>query len=248
MGQLFSRIIWGNQPISLPIHSSDEHNCTSENQKPPQSILDILPLDLVVSQIMTRAPQLGTACKSLHVSLPKINREEHLGIRFPTVNTDLQDLVKIRHGGFTFLYKQINTASYNWNGLNPCIHTPARMLPLSEYPCDFCKKTDQGMKMQGSNIYGVLFVCPECQHGLTTCLKKILGETLWERIDANQQIMVPRTNGPNELWYVSSPLPVIHHGTWRLLVQSHRNLMNSECLEKAVPVQKLKELNEAISP
>jgi len=118
------------------------------------------------------------------------------------------------------------------------------MLPLSEYPCDFCKKTDQGMKMKGSNIEGVLFVCPECNHGLTTRLKEILGEKLWNLIDTNQQIMVPRTNGPNELWYISSPLPVIHHGTWRLLVQSHRNLMNSECINKAVQVEKLKELNK----
>jgi hypothetical protein len=120
------------------------------------------------------------------------------------------------------------------------------MLPLCEYSCDFCNEKDREMTMQGSNIYGVLFVCPECQHGLTTRLKEIFGETLWELIDTNQQIMVPRTNGPNELWYVSSKLPVIHQGTWYLRVQSHLNLLNEDCFEKKVPVEKLKELNETI--
>jgi hypothetical protein len=134
-----------------------------------------------------------------------------------------------------------------WNGCNPSLHTPARVLPLSEYSCDFCNDKDQGMTMQGSNTHGVLFVCPECQDGLTTRLKEIFGETLWELIKANKQIMVQRTSGLNELWYVSSKLPVIHRGTWHLRVQSHRNLLNSECLEKAVPVEKLKQLNETIS-
>lgn len=217
MGQLFSRIICGNQQIPLlPIHRSDVQLCSSENQKHTRLILDILPLDFVMLQIMKNAPELGTACKSLHASLPKIDRKPKYG------------------------------SSRIWNGLKPSLHTPARMLPLCEYSCDFCNEKDQQMTMQGSNIYGVLFVCPECQHGLTTRLEEILGETLWELIDANRQIMVPRTNGPNELWYVSSRLPVIHHGTWHLCVQSHLDLMNGECLEKAVPVEKLKELNETI--
>ena len=248
MGQLFSRIICGNQQIPLlPIHSSDVQLCSSENQKHPRLILDILPLDLVVSQIMTKVPQLGTACKSLHEFLPKIDRKEYPGIRFPSPDTKSTNLIGICHDGLTFSYQKPKDGSSRiWNGCKPSIHTPARMLPLCEYSCDFCNEKDQQMTMQGSNIYGVLFVCPECQHGLTTRLKEILGETLWELIDTNQQIMVPRTNGPNELWYVSSRLPVIHHGTWRLRVQSHLDLMNGECLEKAVPVEKLKELNETI--
>jgi hypothetical protein len=134
--------------------------------------------------------------------------------------------------------------SCNWDGLNPLTHTACKILPLCEYSCDFCNEKNQRMTMIGSDVGGFLFVCPECKLGLTIRLKEILGKTLWELIDANQQIMVPRTNGSNELWYVSSKLPVIHHGTWRLRVQSHRNLMNGECLEKAVPVQKLKELNK----
>ncbi len=217
---------------------------TSESEERQQkSILDILPTNLLVAEIMTKAPQLGTACKSLHAFLPKIDRKEYSGIRFPSPDTKPESIIQISHDGLTFLYKQINTPSYKWDGLKPSIHDPARMLPLPEYPCDFCEEKDQGMKMQGSNIYGVLFVCPQCNHGLTTRLKEILGETLWNLIDTNQQIMVPRTNGPNELWYFSSRLPVIHNGTWRLRVQSHRDLRDEECLEKAVPVQKLKELN-----
>ena len=139
---------------------------------------------------------------------------------------------------------EIYKESCNWDGLNPLTHTACKILPLCEYSCDFCNKKNQRMTMQGSNIYGVLFVCPKCKHGLTTRLKEILGETLWKLIDTKQQIMVPRTNGPNELWYVSSRLPVIHHGTWRLRVQSHRDLWKEDCLEKAVPVEKLKELNK----
>ena len=220
---------------------SNKMTSGSEKQQ-SMLMMDILPPELLF-RIMKDAPQLGLTCKSFYERLPTLDRVKNLGLRFPTVNTDPQDLVEISPDGLTFLYKQINTASSKWDGLNPSIHDPARMLPLPEYPCDFCEEKDQGMKMQGSNIYGVLFVCPQCNHGLTTRLKEILGETLWNLIDTNQQIMVPRTNGPNELWYFSSRLPVIHNGTWRLRVQSHRDLLDEECLEKAVPVQKLKELN-----
>jgi hypothetical protein len=220
---------------------------TSNLKEKQQSILDILPLDLVVAEIMTKAPQLGSACKSLHALLPKIDRAKNPGIRFPSVNTKPRNLVEIRHGGFTFLYETPkNALSYKWDGDSPAPHgAGGRYI----YKCDFCEDNDEGTTMVGSHIMGgVLFVCPECKHGLTTRLKEILGETLWELIDANQQIMVPRTNGPNELWYFSSRLPVIHRGTWHLRVQSHRDLMNSECLEKVVPVKKLKELNEAVPP
>jgi hypothetical protein len=248
---LFSRIIWGNQlMITLPTHPSDEHHSTSENpneyQKPPQSILDILPTHLLVAEIMTKAPQLGTACKSLHAFLPKIDRKEYSGIRFPSPDTKPTNLIGICHDRLTFSYQKPKDGSSRiWNGCKPSLHTHG-IFPLCEYSCDFCNEKDRGMTMQGSNIHGVLFVCPECQHGLTTRLKEILGETLWKLIDTNQQIMVPRTNGPNEMWYVSSRLPVIHRGTWRLRVQSHLDLMNGECVEKAVPVEKLKELNETI--
>lgn len=134
--------------------------------------------------------------------------------------------------------------SHKWDGDSPAPHgAGGRYI----YTCDFCKNDDEGTTTVGSHAMGgVLFVCSECKPGLKMRLKEILGETLWELINANQQIMVPRTNGPNELWYVSSRLPVIHHGTWRLRVQSHQNLGNEECLHKVVPVKKLKELNKTI--
>lgn len=249
MRELFSRI-WGNQlMITLPTHCSDEHHRTSENtneyQKPPQSILDILPMD-VVKKILEKAPQLGTTCRKLNELLPKIDRTNNPGIHFPSSNTKPESIIQIHHNGLTFSYQKPKDGSSRiWNGCKPLLHTHG-IFQVSEYSCDFCNEKDRGMTMQGSNIYGVLFVCPECQHGLTTRLKEIFGETLWELIDTNQQIMVPRTNGSNELWYVSSKLPVIHQGTWYLRVQSHLNLLNEDCFEKKVPVEKLKELNTTI--
>lgn len=212
-----------------------------------KSILDILPMDLLVAEIMTKAPQLGTTCRGLNELLPRIDRVKNPRISFPSVDTKPWNLVKIRHGGLTFLYKTPkNTLSYKWDGDSPAPHgAGGRYI----YKCDFCKENDERTTMVGSHTMGgVLFVCPECKDGLKTRLKEILGETLWELIDAKQQIMVPRTNGPNEMWYVSSRLPVIHRGTWHLRVQSHQNFGNEECLEKVVPVKKLKELNEAVPP
>lgn len=249
----FLRRISGNQRmITLPTHCSDKHHSTSENpneyQKPPQSILDILPID-VLQKILEKAPQLGTTCRELHEFLPKIDRINNPGIHFPSSNTKPENIIEIHHNGLTFSYQKPKDGSSRiWNGCKPSLHTPAIMLPLCEYSCDFCNEKDRGMTTQGSNIYGVLFVCPECQHGLTARLKEIFGETLWELIEANQQIVVPRTNGPNELWYVSSKLPVIHQGTWHLRVQSHRSLFNEDFIGKTVPVEELKELNEDVPP
>jgi 6-phosphogluconolactonase (cycloisomerase 2 family) len=222
---------------------------TSKSEELQQkSFFDILPMD-VVTKILEQAPQLGTTCTLLHALLPKLDREENPGIRFPSVNTKPDSLVEIRHGGLTFFYEAPpNASSYNWDGLNPSIHSPARILPLSEYECDFCDKKHKEMRMKGHNIHGVLFVCPECNLGLTACLKKILGPNLWSLIETEQKIRVPRTNGPNEMWYFGSKLPLIHRGTWHLRVQSHPSLINDECISKVVPVQKLKELNEAVPP
>ena len=230
---------------SVRLWRSNKMTSKSEEVK-QKSILNILPMDLLVAEIMTNAPQLGTTCRVLNALLPKIDRAKNPGIRFPSVDTKPWNLVKIDHGGLTFLYKTpLNTLSYKWDGNSPAPHgAGGRYI----YKCDFCEKNDEGTTMVGSHTMGgVLFVCPECQHGLTTRLKEILGKTLWELIDAKQQIMVPRTNGPNQMWYPSSRLPVIHRGTWHLSVQSHRNLVNDECLSKLVPVKKLKELNEAVS-
>jgi hypothetical protein len=205
-----------------------------------------LPDDLF-NCILGMAPQLGLTNKAAYERLPpKSVLSEHVGITFPSVNSKPENLIEISHCGITFLYETPkNALSYKWDGVSPAPHgAGGRYI----YKCNFCEENDEGTTMVGSHTMGgVLFVCPECQHGLTTSLKRILGETLWELIDANQQIMVPRTNGPNEMWYVSSRLPVIHRGTWHLRVQSHQNLVNEECLNKVVPVKKLKELNEAVS-
>jgi WD40 repeat protein len=221
---------------------------TSKSEELQQkSILDILPMD-VLKKILEQAPQFGTTCKLLNALLPKLDREENHGIHFPSSNAKPKSIIKIHHNGLTFSYqKPKDSSSYNWNGCKPCLHTPARMLPLCEYSCDFCNEKHKEMRMKGHNIHGVLFVCPECNLGLTACLKKILGPNLWSLIETEQKIMVPRTNGPNEMWYFGSELPLIHRGTWHLRVQSHLSLINYECISKVVPVQKLKELNEAFS-
>jgi hypothetical protein len=216
---------------------------SKSEEREKKSILNILPMD-VVKKILEKAPQLGTTCRVLNALLPKIDRDKNPYLCFPSVNTNPESLVEIRHGGLTFFYEAPpNASSYNWDGLNPSIHSPAQILPLSEYQCDFCDKKHKEMRMKGHNIHGVLFVCPECNLGLTACLKKILGPNLWSLIETEQKIMVPRTNGPNEMWYFGSELPLIHRGTWHLRVQSHPSLINDECIIKVVPVQKLKELN-----
>jgi hypothetical protein len=213
---------------------------SKSNTEQSMRMMDLLPE--LLFRIMKDAPQLGLACKSLNERLPKLDKVKNPGLRFPTVDTDPKDLVEIRHDGLTFLYKQINTASYTWDGISP---DPHGVGGICVWDCDFCMRTDKGSTIIGSHMMGgVLFVCPQCNHGLVTRLKEILGEQLWNLIDTNQQIMVPRSSGPNELWYFSSKLPVIHRAEWHLRVQSRRDLRDDECVHKVVSVKKLKDLNK----
>jgi len=139
------------------------------------------------------------------------------------------------------LYNVPANPACKWDGLTPYPHgVGGRHI----HTCDFCEKLDDKTTMVGNHfVGGVLFVCPECQKGLTSCLTKIMGEHLWNLVDDGmKQIMVPRSNGSNEMWYIGSRLPTIHRGEWHLHVQSHRDL-NESCLSKVVPVEKLKKLN-----
>lgn len=209
------------------------------SQKPT---LLMLPDDLL-NRIIGMAPQLGTTCHKLHVLLPpKSVLSEHLGITFPSVNSNPENLVKINHGGITFLYHVPENKASKWDGLTPYPHgVGGRHI----HTCDFCEKIDDKTTMVGNHFAGgVLFVCPECKKGLTSCLTKIMGAHLWKLVDSMQQIMVPRTNRPNEMWFLGSRLPTIHHGEWHLHVQSHRDLRNDDFFSKVVPVKKLQELNK----
>lgn len=201
-----------------------------------------LPDDLL-NCILGMAPQLGTTCKKLYERLPpKSVLSEHLGIMVPHVYSKPENLVEINHGGITFLYHVPANPASKWDGLTPYPHgVGGRHIDT----CDFCEKIDDKTTTSVGNLVvgKVLFVCPQCKKGLTHRISEIMGEHLWKLVDGMQQIMVPRSNGPNELWYLGSRLPTIHRGEWHLHVQSHRDLRNQDCLSKVVPVEKLKELN-----
>jgi len=202
-----------------------------------------LPEDLFL-RIFGMAPQLGTTCNKFYVRLPpKSVLSEHLGITFPSVDSKPENLVKIIHDGIEFSYEVPENKASKWNGMEPYPHgVGGRHI----HTCDFCQKSDDKTTIFGHPYTGgVLFVCPECKKGLTSCLTKIMGAHLWNLVDGMRQIMVPRSNGPNEMWFVGSRLPTIHRGEWHLHVQSHSNLQNEGCLSKVVPVEKLKELNKA---
>jgi hypothetical protein len=201
-----------------------------------------LPDDLL-NHILGMAPQLGTTCKKLYKRLPpKLVLSEHLGIRFPSLDSKPENLVEINHGGITFLYNVPANPASKWDGLTPYPHgAGGRHI----HKCDFCEKIDDKTTTMVGNHFvgGVLFVCPECKKGLTSCLTKIMGAHLWNLVDGMKQIMVPRSNGPTEMWYISSRLPMMNRREWHLYVQSHHDLWNENCLRKVVPVEKLKELN-----
>lgn len=46
--------------------------------------MDTLPRELVIQNILTRAPQLGLACKEFYEHLPKIAPDQKGNIRFPS--------------------------------------------------------------------------------------------------------------------------------------------------------------------
>lgn len=136
-----------------------------------------------------------------------------------------------------------DTAAFKWDGIEPSPHD-AGGRPINK--CNFCEKNDVKTTIVGHPYTGgVLFVCPPCKKGLTYRLTEIMGKHLWKLVDCGEQIMVPRSKGPNEMWFCGSRLPTIHSGEWHLHVRSLENTIDPTCLSKVVPVQILQELNKA---
>jgi hypothetical protein len=64
--------------------------------------MDTLPRELVIQNILTRAPQLGLTCKEFYEHLPKIAPDQKANIRFPS--TQNKNPIQIKHGNLTFEY------------------------------------------------------------------------------------------------------------------------------------------------
>ena len=67
------------------------------------STMHTLPRDLVIQHILTKAPQLGYACKEYYIHLPKIAPEQKENIRFPSPQN--KNPIQIKHGNLTFEYE-----------------------------------------------------------------------------------------------------------------------------------------------
>jgi len=65
--------------------------------------MDTLPRDLVIEHILTRAPQLGIACKEFNVLLPKIAPDHKSNIRFPSPQNI--NPIQIKNGNLIFEYE-----------------------------------------------------------------------------------------------------------------------------------------------
>jgi hypothetical protein len=216
------------------------HDTTDTTDK---TTIQSLPED-IFNRILGMVPQLALTNKAAYKLLPpKSVLSEHFGIRFPSLNSNPDDLIEISHSGITFSYHVPKNRACNWDGMDPYPHGVAGR---HIYTCDFCEKIDDKTAIVGNHYMGgVLFVGPKCNEGLTYRLTQIMGPHLWKLVDAMQQIMVPRSNGPNEMWFLSSKLPTIHRGEWHLHVQSCCSLVDENCLNKVVSVKKLQELNKA---
>jgi hypothetical protein len=65
--------------------------------------MDTLPRDLVIQHILTKAPQLGHACKKFYIHLPKIASDQKENIQFPSPQN--KNPIQIKHGNLTFEYE-----------------------------------------------------------------------------------------------------------------------------------------------
>jgi len=65
--------------------------------------MDTLPRELVIQHILTRAPQLGLACKEFYTLLPKIASDQKANIRFPS--TQNKNPIQIKNGNIAFEYE-----------------------------------------------------------------------------------------------------------------------------------------------
>jgi len=74
--------------------------------------MNTLPPELVIQNILTRAPQLGLACKEFYEHLPKIAPDQKGNIRFPSPQN--KNPVQIKNGNLTFEYEaKIDFAKLN---------------------------------------------------------------------------------------------------------------------------------------
>ena len=74
--------------------------------------MDTLPRKLVIEHILTRAPQLGLACKEFYALLPKIAPDQKANIRFPS--TQNKNPIQIKNGNLAFEYEaKIDFAKLN---------------------------------------------------------------------------------------------------------------------------------------
>ena len=65
--------------------------------------MDTLPRELVIQNILTRAPQLGLAWKELYEHLPKIALDQKSNISFPSPQN--RNPVQIKNGNLVFEYE-----------------------------------------------------------------------------------------------------------------------------------------------
>lgn len=64
--------------------------------------MDTLPRDLVIQNILTKAPQLGLTCKEFYSLIPKIAPDQKANIRFPS--TQNKNPIQIKNGNLAFEY------------------------------------------------------------------------------------------------------------------------------------------------
>jgi hypothetical protein len=65
--------------------------------------MDTLPRELVIQNILTRAPQLGHTCKEFYIHLPKISPDQKENIRFPSPQN--KNPIQIKNGNLNFEYE-----------------------------------------------------------------------------------------------------------------------------------------------
>ena len=65
--------------------------------------MNTLPRELVIEHILTRAPQLGLACKEFYALLPKIAPDQKANIRFPSLQN--KNPIQIKHENISFEYE-----------------------------------------------------------------------------------------------------------------------------------------------
>ena len=65
--------------------------------------MDRLPRELVIQNILTKAPQLGLTCKEFYEHLPKIVPDQKANIRFPS--TQNKNPIQIKNGNIAFEYE-----------------------------------------------------------------------------------------------------------------------------------------------